>query len=95
MKALIAKAGQPLGVIRRTRYSELTMLDPFTRRRLIRFIETFRSSSGQLPTLKDLESNGFGSDHVKQALKEKVIEEFYVTLTSGTVVKGYKLGSSA
>lgn len=67
-------------------------IDPFTRRRLVRFIEDFRASQGQLPTLKDLEQNGFDGACVKQALKEKAIEEFYVTLTSGTIVKGYKLG---
>lgn len=66
-------------------------LDPFTQRRLIRFVEGFRGSSGQLPTLRDLEENGFDDDRVKQAIKDKVIEEFYVTLTSGTIVKGYKL----
>lgn len=65
-------------------------LDPFTRRRLVRFIEEFRARSGQLPTLGDLEGNGFDGDRVKVALKEKVIEEFYVTLTNGTIVKGYK-----
>jgi hypothetical protein len=66
-------------------------MDPFTKRRLTRYIEEFRSNQGQLPTLKDLEAIGFDGDRVKEALKEKVIEEFYVTLTSGTIVKGYKL----
>jgi len=66
-------------------------LDPFTRRRLIRFVEDFRTRSGQLPTLADLEGNGFDGERVKIAIKEKVIEEFYVTLTSGMIVKGYKL----
>lgn len=70
-------------------------LDLFTRRRLVRFIEDFRARSGQLPTLSDLEGNGFDNERVKIALKEKVIEEFYVTLTSGTIVKGYKLSSNA
>jgi hypothetical protein len=66
-------------------------LDPFTRRRLVRFIEEFRSRSGQLPTLQDLEGNGFDDDRVKSAIKEKVIEPFYVTLTNGTIVKGFKI----
>ena len=44
-----------------------------------------------MPTLKDLETNGFDGDRIKQALKEKVIEEFYVTLTNGTIVKSFKI----
>ncbi len=66
-------------------------MDFFTRRRLEKFIEEFRKDSGQLPTLKDLDHAGFGAEQVKNAIKFGVIEEFYVTLTSGTVVKGYKI----
>jgi hypothetical protein len=63
----------------------------FTRKRLAKFVENFREKSGQLPTLRDLEEGGFGGEVVKAAIKGRVIEEFYVTLTSGTIVKGYKL----
>jgi hypothetical protein len=69
-------------------------LDPFTRRRLTQFVETFRMSNGVLPTLKDLDAEGFDDSRVKLAIKEKVIEEFYVTLTNGTIMKGYKLTTS-
>ena len=68
----------------------MNSLDPFTRRRLIRLVEEFRGSQGQMPTLKDLDAQGFDSERVKLAIKEKVIEEFYVTLTNGTIVKGFK-----
>lgn len=71
----------------------MAALDPFTEKRLLRFIESFRSSSGQLPTLNDLEEGGFSKEAVKQALKARLIEEFYVTLTSGTIMKGYKIAS--
>jgi len=30
---------------------------------------------------------------IHEAIKLKIIEEFYVTLTSGTVVKGFKIGA--
>jgi hypothetical protein len=72
----------------------LTPLDPFTRRRLVRFVGEFRAKQGQLPTLQDLGREGFSGDQIKAAIKEKCIEEFYVTLTSGTIVKGYKLGGT-
>ena len=65
--------------------------DAFTLRRLEKFIENFRAREGQLPTLNDLDRAGFDSGAVKAALKEERIEEFYVTLTTGSVVKGYKL----
>jgi hypothetical protein len=65
-------------------------VDPFTRRRLRKVIDDFRAKSGQLPTLSNLIENGFSHDVVKAALKDGLIEEFYVTLTNGTVVKGFK-----
>lgn len=65
-------------------------IDPFTRKRILHFIENHRANHGQLPTLNDLDQNGFNKETVKAAIKAKVIEEFYVTLTNGTVVKGYK-----
>ena len=49
--------------------------------------------SGQMPTLSDLGKQGFDKSIVEAALKDGILEEFYVTLTSGTIVKGYKLRS--
>lgn len=66
-------------------------LDLFTQKRFTRFIQEFRHQSGQLPTIKDFESGGFDRKVIEAALKIKLIEEFYVTLTSGTIVKAYKL----
>ncbi len=66
-------------------------LDPFTRKRLEKFITEFRAHAGVLPTLKDLADAGFEKSRVDDAIHDKVISEFYVTLTNGTVVKGYKL----
>ena len=42
-------------------------------------------------TLKDLDEAGFDRTLVNDAVRSKAIEEFYVTLTNGTVVKGYKI----
>lgn len=69
-------------------------LDPFTARRLTRFIEDFRHRSGVLPTLQDFEKAGISRELVEQAVRQKLIEQFYVTLTSGTVVKGFKVRTS-
>jgi hypothetical protein len=71
----------------------MSRLDPFTQKRLERFFEDFRKKTGQLPTLKDLEDNRFNSEVIRLAIKAQLIEEFYVTLTNGTIVKGYKLSS--
>lgn len=65
-------------------------LDPFTRRRLVRFIEGFRKD-GQLPTLKDFELAGIARETVDAGVRDKAIERFYVTLSNGTIVKGYKV----
>lgn len=72
----------------------MARLDPFTTRRIIKFVQDHRTGSGQLPTLKDFEENGFARDLVENAVKDGLIEQFYVTLTNGTVVKGYKITTS-
>ena len=70
-------------------------LDPFSSRRLTRFIETFRKGTGTLPALQDFEKDGFSRQLVEQAVKDGTIEQFYVTLTSGTIIKGYKIRNPA
>jgi hypothetical protein len=64
-------------------------LDPFTSRRLKGFILEFRERTGQLPTKNDLETNGFESTQIDAAMKDGLIELRYVTLTNGTIVKGF------
>lgn len=70
-------------------------LDLFTRKRLVRYVEDHRAKSGELPTFGNLEKAGFDRALVKDAVRQKVIEEFYLTLTNGTVVKGFKPGENA
>ena len=65
-------------------------IDPFTVRRLGRFIEEFRARTGQLPTVRDLGDGGFDEDLVDRAVRDEILEQLYVTLTNGTVLKGYK-----
>lgn len=65
-------------------------LDPFTRARLFRFIDEHRRREGTLPTLQDLERGGFAKALVNDAVRQGLLSELYVTLTSGSVVKGYK-----
>jgi hypothetical protein len=69
----------------------LAKVDPFTLKRIERFIEKHRSASGQLPSLQDFEKAGIDRDTVKAAERQGAIEEFYVTLTNGTILKGYKI----
>lgn len=69
----------------------MNRLDPFTKKRLEKFIADFRAKEGVLPTLTDLAENGFDSERVKDALHDEVIVEFYVTLTNGVIRKGYKI----
>lgn len=66
-------------------------IDPFSQRRLKVFVTNFRNKSGQLPTLRDLEAAGFSEEFTAQAVKEKILERFYVTLTNGSIVKGFKI----
>lgn len=66
------------------------MLDTFTRQRVLRFADSFRNRTAQLPTLKDFEAAGLDKKIVQNAVKEGSLSELYVTLTNGAVVKGYK-----
>jgi hypothetical protein len=65
-------------------------MDAFTQRRLLKFIERYREKSGQLPMLSDFEKEGLDKSTVERAERSGLIEQFYVTLTDGSVRKGYK-----
>ena len=67
----------------------MAKLDPFTARRLTRFVEEHRRSTGQLPTLQDFERNGLARETVDQAVREEILEQLYINLTQGPMVKGY------
>lgn len=69
----------------------MSKLDPFTERRILKFVGDHRGAEGSLPTLKDFDAAGFGKEIVDAAVKQGLIEQFYVTLTNGTIVKGYKI----
>jgi hypothetical protein len=69
----------------------MSQLDPFTARRLTQFVMLFRERVGQLPALRDFEAAGIDRETVERGVKAKVLEQFYVTLTNGTVVKGFKV----
>lgn len=69
----------------------MTRVDPFTRRRIIRFIEEFRTQNGQLPTLRDFAKQHIEESQVDGAIRDGAVEMVYVTLTNGNVVKGYKV----
>ena len=68
----------------------MSKMDPFTQRRLLKFISDYRKK-GELPTLRDLESEGFSKEAIDSAVRDKIIEMLYVTMTNGSVVKGYKI----
>lgn len=68
-------------------------MDSFTQRRLVKFVSDFRAKSGTPPSLKDFEGDGFSKELIELAVKENLLEMFYVNLTSGTIVKTYRLKS--
>jgi hypothetical protein len=70
---------------------KIMKLDLFTRRRLQKAIKETRVKTGELPTRKDLLQQGFTEETIESGIRSKTIEEFYVTLTSGTIVKAFKV----
>lgn len=71
--------------------TSVPQLDLFTSRRIKKFVETFRTNTGQLPTLKDFAQAGFDQDTVELGIKNEILEQFYVTLSNGSIVKTFKL----
>lgn len=69
----------------------MSKIDSFTAARLRRFVDQHRMRSAQLPTLRDLEEAGFPKATIESAVAGDVLVELYVTMTSGAVVKGYKV----
>ena len=67
----------------------MSKIDPFTIRRLIKFVEDHRHSTGQLPTLQDFERAGIARETVDQAVRQKILDQQYINLTNGPMVKGY------
>ena len=65
-------------------------MDAFSLKRLQKFVAEHREKTGQLATIKDIESAGFSNQDIAFAIKKQIIEEFYVTLTNGAIVKGFK-----
>jgi len=66
-------------------------VDTFTKNRIKKVISDHRKSYGQLPTLKDLKNQGFAKKEIEVGIKEMWLEQLYVNLTSGAVVKVIKV----
>lgn len=69
----------------------MSRVDPFTQKRIEKFIEDFRAKTGELPTLNDFEEIGIEKSKIDAAVRDGFISEFYVTLTNGVMKKGYKI----
>lgn len=67
--------------------------DAFTLRRLCKFVLDHRTTKGLMPTLQDLDAAGFSKDIVQIAVKKKLLKELYSDMTSGAVVKVYKINN--
>ncbi len=65
--------------------------DLFTLKRLCKFIEDHRAQKALMPTLSDLDQNGFPKEVVQAALKKGLIKELYSDMNTGAVVKVYKV----
>jgi hypothetical protein len=69
----------------------MSSADPFTLKRLCKFIEDHRAQKALMPTLSDLDQNGFSKEVVQAAVKKGLIKELYSDMTTGAVVKVYKV----
>ena len=65
-------------------------LDAFSLRRLEKVVAGHRARTGELPTFRDLEAAGFAPELLKRAVRDGHLTELFVTLSNGSVVKGFK-----
>lgn len=70
---------------------ERGLMDAVTKTRLKKSIITHREKSATFPSLKELEQYGFTKKQVELGVKNKIIEQLYATLTSGAVIKVFKV----
>lgn len=66
-------------------------MDQFTKIRLIRLLETWKSKHGHDISAKDFDTQGFGQDVVKKALALGIIEKYQATNAAGAKENRYKL----
>lgn len=66
-------------------------IDRFTQERLKKWITEYRKSTGQFPTLTDLETAHFDRSMIDRAVRSQILEEHYVTQTNGVIRKGYSI----
>lgn len=66
-------------------------MDTFTKSRIKKIISEHRTKYAQLPTLKELEKYGFSKKDIELGIKEQWLEQLYVNLTTGAVVKVFKV----
>ena len=66
-------------------------MDSFTKSRLQKAVRAHRKRCAEWPTLKDLEKLGFSKKETDIGVKEKWLVQLYVNMTSGAVVKVFKV----
>ncbi len=66
-------------------------MDLFTKTRIKKTVLEHRKAHAQFPTLKDLERYGFSKKEIDKAVKEKWLDQLYVNLTTGAVVKVFRV----
>ncbi len=66
-------------------------MDSFTKSRLQKAVRAHRKTCAEWPTLKDLEKLGFSKKETDIGVKEKWLIQLYVNMTSGAVVKVFKV----
>ncbi|MSP18742.1 MAG: hypothetical protein EXR74_04140 [Bdellovibrionales bacterium] len=62
-----------------------------TKTRLKKSIISHRERCATFPSLKELEEYGFTKKQVEFGVKDKIIEQLYATLTSGAIIKVFKV----
>lgn len=66
-------------------------MDTFTKTRIKKTITEHRKKHAQHPSLKDLEKYGFSKKEIEVGVKENWLEQLYVNMTTGSVVKVFKI----
>lgn len=67
------------------------MLDPFTEKRLVRLLETFKKNHGRDISMAELEKAGFSQSDVKNGVHSGLLKKYSATTQSGANENRFKL----
>jgi hypothetical protein len=66
-------------------------MDAFTKIRLTKLLADYKKTHGRDISARELEGTGFDQETIKEAVRDKLITKYQVTVSNGATENRYKL----